>query len=758
MKAVWKREMQGYFFTVIGYVFLGVFLAASSILFYLEILKPRNSNLPYFVSDMSFLWMLVSPILTMRLLAEERQKKTDQLLLTSPVSLPGIVLGKYLAAVAVLLLAAGLSLVYALIVTAYGTVYPAELAVNYLGFILTGCAFISLDLFLSGCVATPAAAAAAAFGANFFLWILDELQTRIQVPWIEKILAFISLNNRNKPMTMLGQLGVSAVFFDVAFAAVFLILTVYILNRRRSRRGWYRMPRGEGGPLTSRERMAGLAGAVRNGLKWKQISGALWAALPLLAAASCVFLSIGADALEKRNGWTADFSFNHVTTHNEVTKELVVSIPRDVHIWALFRKGEEELPLTQLLDRYAAGNDRITWEQADPALNPELVYRFSTLSEVPEEGGMIVYCGETGRWRIVAPSDYAVWHVDPETGEISAESLKYERSITAAIDYVTKDRIPQAVIVQGHGELDEETLAPFVQFLTLNRYEVVYRDLQDPAYEPDPMDLLMFFSPVGDLTGDELEKLGEFAGRGGSFLFTRDFTDPTGSMPNYTALLRSYGFSCLDGIVKEELSGEAEGMCLDNNPAYLIPEMCSTDITMDLIASGTDRVLLPNASAFEMPEEETDRNLTVGVVLRSSRTSYMKRLTDLAGTRSLEELFSRIGTDDRSEGDAAGPFALALQARRVTADGFVSRAFIIGCSPALTNQDSLTILAGQQLIIRTMEFLLDLDASDLKMMEREIVRPALGVMSTRPGAVVITLLPAAVLLSALLVLAWRRKR
>ena len=74
MKAIWKREMRGYFSTVTGYVFLGVFLTASSILFYLEILKPRSGNLPYFVSDMSFLWMLLSPILTMRLLAEERQK------------------------------------------------------------------------------------------------------------------------------------------------------------------------------------------------------------------------------------------------------------------------------------------------------------------------------------------------------------------------------------------------------------------------------------------------------------------------------------------------------------------------------------------------------------------------------------------------------------------------------------------------------------------------------------------------------------
>ncbi len=737
MKAIWKREMRGYFSTVIGYVFLGVFLTASSILFYLEILKPRSSNLPYFVSDMSFLWMLLSPILTMRLLAEERQKKTDQLLLTSPVSLPGIVLGKYLAAVTVLLIASGLSLIYAAIVGIYSTVYPAELAVNYLGFVLMGCAFASLDLFLSSCAGTPVTAAAAAFGANFFLWILDQLQNSVQVPWIEQVLSFISLNNRNKPMLLLGQLGLAGVFFDAAFAAVFLILTVYQLDRRRSGNRW----------------------GWKAGEKRIRLRGAVPAVTALLLAASCVLMSAGADRLEKRYGLVADYSFNHITTTNEATKELTADIPHDVHIWALFRKGEEELPLVQLLDRYTAQSRRITWEQADPALNPALVYRFSTLSEVPEEGGLIVYCEETGRWRLLSPEDYTVKHIDAETGEIRLESLQYERAVTAAVDNVTRDRIPRVVIVQGHGELDEETLKSFVNFLALNRYEVVYQDLTDAAYTPDPGDLLVFFSPIGDLSGNELEKLKTFANLGGSFLFTRDFTDPVGNMPNYTALLRYYEFHCLDGIVKEEISAEAEGRCLDGNPAYLIPEMCSTDITVNLLAdSEADDVLLPNATAFAMPEEETDRNLTVGVVLRSSATSYRKQMPDLNTFQSAEELISWIGSDNREAGDEAGPFALALQARRVTVDGYVSRAFIIGCSPALTDGDSLTILASERLAIKTMEFLLDLEASDLEIMAREMSRPSLGVKSTAPGAVVVTALPAAVLLAALLVLVRRRRR
>ena len=122
MNTIRKRELQGYFYTPVGYVFIGVFLTVSSILFYFEILKTRSGDLPDFIYDMSYLWMLLSPILTMRLLAEEKQRKTDQLLLTSPVSLPGIVLGKYLAAVSVLLITAGMTLLFVLVMALYGRV------------------------------------------------------------------------------------------------------------------------------------------------------------------------------------------------------------------------------------------------------------------------------------------------------------------------------------------------------------------------------------------------------------------------------------------------------------------------------------------------------------------------------------------------------------------------------------------------------------------------------------------------------------
>ena len=706
MKAIWKRELKGYFYTASGYVFMGVFLAIASILFYMEILRQRSGDLPAFIGEMSYLWMLVSPILTMRLLAEERQKQTDQLLLTSPVSLPGIVSGKYLAAVTVLLATTALTGCFAIVVGIYGTVYPAELAVNYLGFILQGCAFAAMDLYMSACAPTPAIAAALAFGANFLVWILDLIENAVQAEWLAAGLRFMSLYSRNEPFLM-GQLSFAGILFDLSFAAAFLGLTIRKLDRRREKR--FNVP----------------------------------ALIMPMVLVILIALNIGAETLEKKNGWRRDFSFNAIATKSEETERILAELQRPVHIWAMFRKGDEDAPLLELLDRYAAATDKVTWEQADPSLNPGLVSRFSTESETVSSDSLIVYCEETGRFRILGPADYVSLSMDRETGEYTYAGWTYERSLTAAISYVTRERIPKIVILQGHGELDGEKTAAFSSLMEANQYEVEYADLSDTAYAPDPQDLLIFFSPMKDLTEKELEKVTAFTGQGGSLLFTCDYTDPTGSMPRYASLMRSYGFIPRDGItVADPAKTETyyNGMSI-----YLIPEMLSTDITLDLIASGADTLLMPGTRAFEAAEE-TDRNLTVMPVLQSGEGSWLKNLN----TTSLSL--------DKAEGDPEGPFPLALEARRVTAEGYISRAFIIGCSAVWTDQQVWSMTDAQQFVIRVTEFLQDLGASDLNIMAKDALRPSLGPESTGTGSVILVALPALVLLGAMLVLIPRRRR
>ena len=471
--------------------------------------------------------------------------------------------------------------------------------------------------------------------------------------------------------------------------------------------------------------------------------GSLSALMLALLLLALIALNVGVQALEKKKGWKIDFSFNAITSQSPETVQVLKELKEPVHIWALFQKGNEDAPLMELLDRYAATSEMITWEQVDPALNPALLKRFTTNQVVPGSDSLIVYSEKTGRFRVLGPEDYVSLGMDRETGEYTYTGWTYERSLTGAIRYVTRERVPQVMIIQGHGEMDAETLASFEGLLRANQYEVSYADLSDANYIPDPEDLLVFFSPLRDLTEPELAKLNTFAANGGSFLFGCDYSDPIANMPNYAALLRSYGFLPLEGIVVAD-PADANSF-YDSNQLWLLPEMCSTDLTLDLIASGANHTLLPGARAFEEPEE-WDRNLTVVPVLRSGATSWLKKLGN--DTTSL----------DRTEDEAQGAFPLALEARRVTASGYISRAFIIGCSAEMADPQLFSMTDSQQLTIRVMEFLLNLNATDLSIMAREAIRPSLGTGSTNLGSILLVAMPLSVLFAALLVLGPRRDR
>ena len=454
-------------------------------------------------------------------------------------------------------------------------------------------------------------------------------------------------------------------------------------------------------------------------------------------------LNIGLTAMEKKYGWRQDFSFNSITTQSETTKKILDSLSDPVHIYALFRKGQEDAPLMEMLDRYAAVTDLVTWEQADPNLNPGLLTRFSTGTKNVTADSLIVWCEKTNRWRVLSPEAFVTVSLDEDTGSYSYAGYTYERALTGAIAYVVRPEIPRIVILQGHGELDGETVRAFDGIMTDNQYEVIYRSLADAAYIPDPKDLLVFFSPMRDLTEEELQKVSAFAEKGGSLLFTCDYADPIGKMPNYAALLRSYGFIPREGIVvadKDDPNSYYSNIRID-----LIPRMRSTDVTLDLIASGADTVLMPGCRAFESPGE-TDRNLMLFTVLESGETAYLKKIS------------GEISSMEKDAEDETGPFALALQAQRATGEGYISRAFVCGSSGMLTEEQIYAVTDVQQLMIRMAEYLTNQPGSNLDIMARSAVRPGLSARGNGAGSVLITVLPMAVLLAAMIVLGRRRNR
>ena len=398
----------------------------------------------------------------------------------------------------------------------------------------------------------------------------------------------------------------------------------------------------------------------------------------------------------------------------------------------------------ELLNRYAALSDKVTWSQDDITLNPGLLAKFSGAESDDSitNDSLIVSCEVTGRWRVLNWMDFLSMSFNIETGSYSYDGLTYERQLTSAISYVAQTAIPRVLVLQGHGELSESLLRPTIELLENNHYDVDFFSLNSAETELTPDDLLLISSPTRDLMDAELAAITEFADAGGSIFFTCDFTNKVDQMPNYTALMRSYGFTPLDGLVVA--SPEEKWTYYENTRINLLPAMQSTEATFSLIAANTDTLLLTGARAFAAPAEE-DQYLVVSPVLLSGDKSYLREMTSTSTSL------------DQQPGDPTGPFTLALQSMRFTESGEVSRGFIIGCSSILTSEQVFAMTDTQEFLIRMTEYLIGTKPVGLDIMAKTAVRPQLTAESIAPGSMILVALPLAVLAAALIVLVPRRR-
>lgn len=175
MKAVFKHEFSSYFTSLTGYLFTSLILLFAGIFTWVYNFSNKIANFEYSLSGMSLVLLVCVPVLTMRVLAEERKQKTDQLLYALPLSMGKIILGKYLAMVTLLLIPTGIIALYPLILSGYGAVYlPAAYGALF-AFFLLSCALLAIGMFLSSLAGSPVISAVLSFGAMLFLYLMSDL-------------------------------------------------------------------------------------------------------------------------------------------------------------------------------------------------------------------------------------------------------------------------------------------------------------------------------------------------------------------------------------------------------------------------------------------------------------------------------------------------------------------------------------------------------------------------------------------------------
>lgn len=232
MGAIYRREMGAFFTSGVAYVFLTVFTLLSGIFFFFGVITSGTTEISPLFSSMFIVVLFLIPILTMKLLSEEKKNRTDQGLLTAPIGLWSIVLGKYFAALTLYIIAESVIFIYSLILAYLGDVVWPSLLGNYFAMLFLGAAFIAVGLFISSLTENQMAAAVASMLALFVLYLFDSLASNVSIDFIRKIMLSFSFYSRYLEFTR-GVFDLTAVIFFISVAFIFNFLTVRILDKRR---------------------------------------------------------------------------------------------------------------------------------------------------------------------------------------------------------------------------------------------------------------------------------------------------------------------------------------------------------------------------------------------------------------------------------------------------------------------------------------------------------------------------------------------
>lgn len=232
MGAIYRREIGAFFTSSIAYVFLAVFYTITGFMLAMENLAGGVTNMMTVFTVMFVISLFMIPILTMRLFSEEKKQRTEQGLLTAPVSLTGIVLGKYFAALTIYVIAAAVVFFYGVVLSLFGTVAWMTLFSNFIAIVLVGAAFIAVGLFISSLTENQVAAAVGGIVCLLMFLLVDTLANFVKAEWIQKLLTDLSFYTRYYEFTC-GIFNLSSVLFFVSTAVLFNFFTVRVFEKRR---------------------------------------------------------------------------------------------------------------------------------------------------------------------------------------------------------------------------------------------------------------------------------------------------------------------------------------------------------------------------------------------------------------------------------------------------------------------------------------------------------------------------------------------
>lgn len=608
MLAIFKREFKSYFQNVIGWLFVAALLAVYGLYFYVYNLKNGYPYISYDLNGIGFIMMIAVPILTMRSLSDEKKTKTDQLMLTSPVSVGKIVAGKYFAMAAVYTIDIALFALSPLVLSIYGKVALSEAYVALFGYWLYGLSCIAVGLFISSISESVIISAILTFAALFLSYMMQSITGLISSSGnlLTKVLNCFDLYTPFENFVS-GCFSVTSAAYYVTVILLLCFLTTQSIQKRR----W-----------AFSKKMIG--------------TGAFSAGMIVIMCAICVVVNLVLTALPAKYT-SIDCSATKLYSLTNDTKDRVSKLDEDITIYVLNSKKSKDAKIDETINRYKDPSSHIKVKYVDPATSPKFYQDYTDTT--PTTNSLIIE--SKNRSKVIDYND--IYEYDSSSyyygyqSQSSITGYDAEGQITSAIEYVTMDADELPVIYQITGHNETEIGSNFQSVVSKANANLKSLELFNEEKVPEDATAIIINSPTVDFNEEDAQKVIDYLNGGGKALIVGCYAY-NDELTNFNKILAAYNVSFKTGVVAENDSSKYY-----QNPLYLLPTVETTDYTSD----ATDGyVFLAGSCAISYPEDTDDVTYT--------------KLLSTSDSAVLKKDWKNITTSKAEDADENGPFTTGL--------------------------------------------------------------------------------------------------
>lgn len=706
MSAIYKREVRSYFHSVIGWLFVAVILFFMNLYAVIYNLVQGYPYVSYSLQQSMFIFIIAIPILTMRSLAEERKNKTDQLILTAPVSVSRIVFGKFLAMETVFSIPCLAACLFPVILSRFGTVPFAQSYIAILGFFLFGSVTIAIGLFVSSLTENQIIAAAVSVAMIFIGYIMSGLCSLISSSGnlLTRILGAYDLTT---PFSNLadGTLDLTAIFYYVTVTLLFLFLTMQSIQKRRY-------------SISSQT--------------WS--IGAYNSTMIVVALAVTIFANLLVGQIPTK--YTKfDMTAEKLYTLTDASEKVLDGLQQDVTINVLSSESKMDTTVQKTLQRYEDASKHIKVVYVDPTTNPNFYQKYT--SDSVSQYSLIVVSDK--RSKVVDYSTLYESSMDYQTYQQTTTGYDAEGQITSAISYVVSDNMPKIYLISGHGEAAfDSTFSSAIAKLNIDYENLTL--LKTDAVPSDAQEVIVN-APASDFSADDVKKLQSYIDKGGNVIFIYGFT--TKDLTNYRKLILDNGVEIVNGLVIEDSTKSTNNYY--QSPNWLLPNIENDPITEGVTKGGY--IFTNDAAGIKIDTNASD----------NGKVRYLLETSDYAFARSDVSNTSV----QKADGDIDGPFALGAVVTKQLDNDKESNIVVYSSANLFTAASDQQVSGNNQLLFTsTLSQFVDTKTSvNIPVKEYKLTNITISSANIILIAAAITvILPLVLILAGVLIWLNRRKR